>query len=91
MAPRSPEIPELLRELVMFVNRLPPTKDTWKRLRIAVTEDELASFRQFFREDNPQKEFYWAVRGVPLILVEEPMRRDIIVEYPEASDGTPQS
>jgi hypothetical protein len=64
--------PELLLELATMVNRMPLRSDgLWKRLRIAVTGEELDEFRRFFKIDNG-REFIWAVRGVPLQLEVHP-------------------
>lgn len=73
-----PDMSPLVMDLITLINRMPPIKDRWKRLRIALTEEELNEYRKFIQADNPKIEgltipsFVWAIRGVPIHIEEFP-------------------
>ena len=72
-------MPPLYRELVNFINRLPPY-ECWRRLRIAVTQQELNEFREFIRTDGDGVNFVHAVCGVPLYVEDHPTNPLFILE-----------
>jgi hypothetical protein len=78
-------MPELLADLATMINRMPvgPKRDLWKRLRIAVTPDEIAEMRKFFFQDSDR--FVHAVRGVPLVQEEFPQDPVYCMEFPDVN------
>lgn len=68
-------IPTLVIELTSFINRMPP-KDCWKRLRIAVTAEELEIIKAYYfveTKDHPDGPYaVHALRGIPLTIIETP-------------------
>jgi hypothetical protein len=73
-----PEMPKLMQDLLTLTFRL-PVHDTWKRLRIAVTREELNSFKVY---DGPGGEFIRAIRGIPLQIEENPTNPTYMMELP---------
>jgi hypothetical protein len=71
-------MPPLIRELITLVNRISSLE--WRRLRIAVTDEELAAYREFIREDGDGVNFVHALRGVPLQIEEHPTNPSFILE-----------
>lgn len=70
-------------DLASFFNRWPPVKDIWKRMRVAMTEAEIAEYREFIAKQNQETgddSFFWAVRGVPIVLEDEPTNPGLQVE-----------
>jgi hypothetical protein len=87
----EPVMPELLRDLATLINRMPVSPghpNLWKRLRIAVTEEELAQMRGYFLQDSISDRFVHAVRGVPLEIEVAPESPAYIVEFPELVSET---
>jgi hypothetical protein len=75
------QVPKVLTEIVTFVNRLPvEPRDTWKRLRIAVTEAELDELRTYFAQETPDRGFVHAIRAIPIHVEETPFRGIIMME-----------
>ena len=58
------EMPEFLMELTKLINRMPYSPE-WKRLRIAMTMDEIDLYRTYIAGQG-RKEFVHALRGVPI-------------------------
>ena len=74
----------LIAELAGFINRWPvgPNRDTWKRFRLAVTEEELTAIVEWYRKDNADTDINviaFALRGVPLIVDTNPTEPMIIM------------
>jgi hypothetical protein len=67
----EPKMPELVRELVTFINRLPPSP-AWKRLRIAMTYQEIQSYKEFIKAGGNSDNFVMAIRGVPIEIEPHP-------------------
>lgn len=87
-----PEMPPLIRDLMTMINRMPVTSsDHWRRLRIAITQQELDEYREFIRKDGDGVNFVYAVRGVSLQIEEYPTHPLFILENLHAkSSPTPK-
>lgn len=59
------EMPKLILELTHLINRMPVSTE-WRRLRIAMTSDEIDEYRTYIAKDNNRLEFVRAIRGVPI-------------------------
>lgn len=64
-------MPPLIRELMGVINRMPASTE-WRRLRIALTADEVREFREFIRKEGQSLIFHHAIRGVPIVIEPQP-------------------
>lgn len=71
-------MPPLYRELIQIVVKMPRAQ--WRRIRLAVTLEELGELREFVRTDGNGVHFYRAVCGIPLQIEEHPTNPSIIME-----------
>lgn len=77
-------MPKWLEDIVRLIYRLPTSKPedkTWKRLRIAISREELKEYKAWHQ--SGKGEFPWAIRGFPITIEDYPLHPGIIVEYRE--------
>lgn len=80
-----PTMPLLVAELARLIIRMPVVRDQWKRLRIAVSREEWLEIQQYYFADNEavrgEPVAHMSIRGVPLVLEDEPLNPMIEVTY----------
>lgn len=78
------EMPTLLVELATLINRMSGTNEFrshWKRLRIAVTQDECDEIERFYQADTTHPFIALAIRGVPVLIETHPLEPSIAVKH----------
>lgn len=80
----DPVMSEHIRELVTFINRWPAQPNVWKRFRVAMTREEVESFKAFIKAEGNSNSFILAVRGVPIEIEAHPTDP---MYYSEAING----
>ena len=72
---------KLIAELAGFINRWPGRSDpeTWKRFRLAVTQEEFEAIVNYYREDSEMNYIAFALRGVPLQIETDPTKPSIVL------------
>lgn len=74
-------MPEWLQSTVRLINQLPlRTDNTWKRLRIAISQQELMEFRRYVKAIGNDR-FYYMIGGMPIIIEVDPMNPQTHVTY----------
>lgn len=84
-------MPPLLHELMWFISRMPISRThptLWKRLRFAVSGEEMAIIRDYCKVYNPKAEFIHSIRGVPLQVEPSPENPLYLMEYDNAAPLT---
>lgn len=74
------DMPKIVAELATMINRMPASPH-WKRLVICVTRDEWHEIRDFYFQDTGGKYALMSIRGVPLVIVEDPLNQPVRIEY----------
>lgn len=80
-------MPQLIKELIRLIMNMSVSPE-WKRLRIAMTQEELDEYRQFCL-GNGQTEFYHSLKAIPIIIELNPTEPAITVEYSHAQPFQP--
>ncbi len=77
-------IESTVNDVCLYVCRLPSTpKGIWKRLRIALTRQEVDEFKRMVMNDGAEHtEFIYAIRGLPIVIEEHPGNPLILMERP---------
>lgn len=80
---QEPVIPQWLQDIIHLLHQTPMKDDTWKRLRVAVTPEEIAEYREHMRkvlEDTELKSFIHSVRCIPLVIEPHPKDPGFYIE-----------
>lgn len=76
------EIPKFIAELTALINRMPYSPE-WRRLRIAMSTEELDEYRTYISNNIGRREFVHAIRGVPIQHEAYPMNPLFTLEHLE--------
>lgn len=60
------EMPELIRDLITFIYKMPAHPDIWKRFRIAMTIEEKEAYKAYLKDRGLDRDFVQAIRGIPI-------------------------
>ncbi len=74
------EIPEHVLKIMTFISRLPPDPVVWRRLRIAMTLEEIASYKEYTKSLGFYEQFVWAIRAIPIEQDPEPLNPSFRME-----------
>lgn len=75
------KMPKIVEELATLINRMPVVQSNpavWKRLRIALTPDEVRDYVKYV-ESNGADQFVYALRGVPIQVESAPDEPSIAI------------
>ena len=74
--------PAILNELNKFITRqISMQDDNWKRIRIAVTQEEMDSISGYFLQEKGLS--YARLMGIPLIVESKPRSPDLHITHKE--------